>query len=348
MRRSFIQIPEIVRIEVGAIDQVGAELARARHSPVVLMHSTALLPEAMHRVEQSLSHFEIPQAYCVEVTDASVEVALNIFDSLPAAGRAIVGVGGGKALDTAKYVALLANLPYYAVPTSLSNDGFCAPQSSLTLGGRRRSLPAHIPYALVVDTDICRQAPLELWCSGVGDLAAKLTAVTDWRLALAARGTPMNDFAALLSDATVFQFLGRPTRDTEGTSLLATALMLNGIAMEMAGSSRPASGSEHLVSHALDKITQTPHLHGLQVGVATYISLHLQQGDVERLRALFTSTGFWDVVARAPFSRSEWLEATRRAPTVKDDFYTVLSSRDCLGEVEHLLSHDEHLRRCVV
>ncbi len=348
MRRTFVQIPEIVRIEPGALNRVGAELARAQHHPIVVLQSSGLLDEALERVDQGLRSVGISVAERKVVTDATVEVALDIFQSLPPSGRAIVGVGGGKALDTAKYVAMMANLPYYAVPTSLSNDGFCAPQSSLVLGGRRRSLPTAMPHAVIVDTDVCQRAPLELWCSGVGDLAAKLSAVTDWRLALATRGVPVNDFAALLSDATVFQFLGRPVRDGEGTRLLATALMLNGVAMEMAGSSRPASGSEHLVSHALDKLTTRPRLHGLQVGVATYISVHLQGGDVARLRDLFTTTGFWDVVAAAPFARTEWLEATRIAPTVKDDFFTVLSSRNCLPEVERLLAHDECLRRCVV
>ena len=183
---------------------------------------------------------------------------------------------------------------------------------------------------------------------GSENLTAKLSAVTDWRLALATRGTPVNDFAALLSDATVFQFLGRPVRDAEGTRLLATALMLNGVAMEMAGSSRPASGSEHLVSHALDKVATRSRLHGLQVGVATYISVHLQGGDVTRVRELFATTGFWDVVAADPFDRAEWLEATRIAPTVKDDFFTVLSSRDCLPEVSKLIAGDDCLRRCIV
>lgn len=86
-----------------------------------------------------------------------------------------------------------------------------------------------------------------LWLSGVGDLVAKLTAITDWKLAFHAVGTKINDFAALLSDSTVFQFIARPLRDLEGVRLLGTALMLNGISMGVCGSSRPASGSEHLM-----------------------------------------------------------------------------------------------------
>jgi glycerol-1-phosphate dehydrogenase [NAD(P)+] len=122
--------------------------------------------------------------------------------------------------------------------------------------------------------------------------------------------------------------------------------MLNGVAMEVAGSSRPASGSEHLISHALDHITARPHLHGLQVGVATYIVARLQQNQSERIAALFHQTGFWDMVRQDPFSKREWLEAVRQAPSVKDDFYTILSERDQTREIERMVEEDPNLSGC--
>jgi glycerol-1-phosphate dehydrogenase [NAD(P)+] len=282
----------------------------------------------------------------IAVADASFERATALFANLPPGCDAVVGLGGGKALDIAKYVAFLARLPYFAVPTSLSNDGFCSPQSSLTLAGARRSLAAVLPFAVVIDTEVCLRAPDLLWWSGVGDLIAKVTATADWKLAFHARGTYVNDFAALLSDATVFQFIARPEHDPEGVRLLGTALMLNGISMEIAGSSRPVSGSEHLISHALDQIAQRPRLHGLQVGVATYIVSHLQRQGVERIAHVLDVTGFWQAIEADPFSTDEWLAAVRLAPSIKEDYYTVLSSRDCVPEVKALIETDERLRRC--
>jgi glycerol-1-phosphate dehydrogenase [NAD(P)+] len=234
------------------------------------------------------------------------------------------------------------------VPTSLSNDGFCSPQSSLTLEGRRKSLPSAMPFGVVIDTEVCLAAPDILWHAGVGDLVAKLTAVADWKLAFHAVGTLVDDFAALLSDASVFQFIARPTHDLEGVRLLGTALMLNGIAMAVCGSSRPASGSEHLISHALDSLSERPRMHGLQVGVATYLISLLQKQNSTTIADLFSKTGFWRTVAADPFRRDEWLEAIRRAPSIKQDFYTVLSSRDCLPEAEAYLHNDPHLRACFV
>ena len=203
-----------------------------------------------------------------------------------------------------------------------------------------------MPLGVFIDTAVCLGAPEILWHSGIGDVVAKFTAVTDWKLAFHAVGTPVDDFAALLSDASVFQFLGRPARDLEGMKLLGTTLLLNGISMAICGSSRPASGSEHLVSHALDGISKRPRLHGLQVGVATYLMSLIQGLHSEHIARLFDATGFWDAIANDPLDRAEWLAAARTAPSIKSDFYTVLSSRDCVPEIESALDSDPNLQRC--
>jgi glycerol-1-phosphate dehydrogenase [NAD(P)+] len=343
-----VAIPELVRIKAGALDRLGIYARRNQFSRVVVMFSSDLLTTLRSRLEAALASENIEVLEWIPVVNASFEQAELHFRDLPAQAETILGFGGGKALDVAKYVAFLARLPYLAIPTSLSNDGFCSPQSSLTFGGRRRSLPAAMPFGVILDTDVCSAAPEILWHSGVGDLVSKLTAVTDWKLAFHACATPVDDFAALLSDATVFQFIARPKRDREGITLLGTALMLNGIAMALSGSSRPASGSEHLISHALDSLCARPRLHGLQVGVATYLISLLQQHHTATIAALFETTGFWQAVASDPFSKAEWKAAFAKAPSIKDNFYTVLSSRDCVPELIKFLEHDPLLARCFV
>ena len=347
MNRTQIAIPTLVRVKPGAAGRVGLYARRAAFGEIVVLHSADLHPDLMRRLCDGFAAEGISVLHRWPVQDASFEQAREIFPQIPPRARAIVGYGGGKALDVAKYVAFLTRLPYLAVPTSLSNDGFCSPQSSLTLEGRRKSLPAAMPFGVVVDTEVCLAAPEILWLAGVGDLVAKLTAVADWKLAFNAAGTLVDDFAALLSDATVFQFIARPRRDLEGVRLLGTSLMLNGIAMEVCGSSRPASGSEHLLSHALDSLGGKPRMHGLQVGVATYLVSLLQGQNSEAIADLFSKTGFWKAIESDPFRRADWLEAIQRAPSVKQDFYTVLSSRNCLPEAEEHLRKDPFLSRCV-
>jgi glycerol-1-phosphate dehydrogenase [NAD(P)+] len=346
LRPTQISIPTLVRVKDGALDRLGIYLARSSHTQVAVFVSQGLAAPLQDRVKRSLMDHAVEPAAWVEITDNELEAAAKLFIELPRGTAALVGVGGGKALDMAKYVAFLARLPYYAVPTSLSNDGFCSPQSSLTARGRRRSLPAAMPRAVVIDTGVCRDAPRILTLSGVGDLVAKFTAVRDWKLAFHETGEAVDDFAALLSDGSIHSFLGHPLFDLEGIRLLATGLLLNGIAMEMAGSSRPASGSEHLISHALDAITAKPRPHGLQVGVATYLVSLLQRNNSHVIAKLFEVTGFWDAIAADPFLRSEWHEAIQLAPTMKDGFFTVLSLGENISEAQRQLTDDRRLANC--
>jgi glycerol-1-phosphate dehydrogenase [NAD(P)+] len=344
--RTTIAIPGLVRIKSGALEKLGVYCDRCEFSTVAVVASSDLPSGIRESAEKALKAANVQVARWFSCDVASFEQAQEIFVTLPGEVSALIGLGGGRALDVAKYVGFLARLPFLTVPTSLSNDGFCSPGASLTVAGCKRSLPAAMPFGVIIDIDVCLAAPEQLWLSGVGDLAAKLTAVRDWKLAFHATGEPVNDFAALLSDATVFQFISRPVRDQEGVRLLGTSLMLNGIAMEVCNSSRPASGSEHLISHALDRISARPRLHGLQVGVATYIVSTLQGEQTETIRSLFEACGFWKIIRSDPFSMTEWIKAVRMAPSIKNGFYTVLSSRDCMTEIRAMLENDAVLAGC--
>ncbi|MDG3003352.1 iron-containing alcohol dehydrogenase family protein [Paludisphaera mucosa] len=344
--RTQIAIPSLVRVKSGALDRLGLYLKRNDHLRTIVLVSQGMVPAYVERVRASLVENGVACDDWIEVDDASFERAAELFQAVRKETKAVIGLGGGKALDVAKYVAFLARLPYYATPTSLSNDGFCSPQSSLTVQGRRKSLAAALPFGVIVDLDVCKDAPRPLWLSGVGDLASKITAIHDWKLAFHAVGEPVDDFAALLSDATVYQYLGQPSFDIQGARLLSTSLMFNGIAMEICGSSRPASGSEHLISHALDSLSKRPRLHGLQVGVATYLMSLVQVNESSKIDELFERTGFWTLIRSDPFSRDEWIQAIRMAPSIKDEFYTVLSQERAVERAITLLDEDGPLRGC--
>jgi glycerol-1-phosphate dehydrogenase [NAD(P)+] len=346
MRKSTqIAIPTLVRIKAGALDRIGVYAKRGGFKHAALFLNKELDSRLSNRVAHAVAAEGIAVLKTAEITSASFEQADEIFHSMPSHVDIVIGFGGGKAMDVAKYVAFLLHRAYIAMPTSLSNDAFCSPQVSLDIKGRKKSCPATMPYGVVVDTEVCLNAPQVLWWSGIGDLISKLTAVTDWKLAHKKDGTQINDFAALLSDSTVFQFMANPTHDLEGVRLLATALMLNGIAMGVCGSSRPASGSEHLISHALDIVSKRPRLHGLQVGMATYIVSQLQGGrHTARIASLFDTTGFWNAFKCDPLSREEWANAFKLAPSLKSDFYTILSERDQTDAFLSILDNDIRLQ----
>jgi len=341
-----VDVPALVRIKPGALDRLGVYVERARWSRVALIRSAGL-PEALEaRLRAALVGVDVLLDSVEDVP--SLEAAARLLAALPQRCQVVVAFGGGRALDLAKHTASIAGLPFLAVPTSLSHDGFASPVASLHGAQGRRSIACRPPAGVIIDTGVCFAAPRHLWLAGLGDVSAKVTAVADWKLAFHARGEPVNDLAALLSDATVFQLAARPVFDLEGTRLLATALLLNGVAMSLAGTSRPASGSEHLISHALDQLSLRPRLHGLQVGIAAYIVAQLQGQGQDRVASLLDRSGFFDAIASDPFSRAEWLRAVEQAPRVKDDFYTVLSTRDVSAEVARLMRDDPRLARCFI
>lgn len=345
MNTTRVAIPTLVRIKPAALSRIGVYLKRFGHTRLMVFQSAGLLSDLTTAAREAIAAAGIGTVGWTDVSENDFHQAVACFVNLPKGIDAVVGLGGGKALDVAKYIAFLAKLPYYAVPTSLSNDGFSSPQVSLTIGGKRRSLAAAMPFGVVVDTSVCVHAPRQLTLSGVGDLAAKFTAIHDWKLAFHQTGELVDDFSALLSDGAVHAFLARPIVDEGGVRLLATSLLFNGIAMEVCGSSRPASGSEHLISHALDEISARPRLHGLQVGVATYLMSLVQGQHSEVIAQLFDRTGFWDLIAEDPFDAAEWLEAVKQAPTIKPDLFTILSTRETLPEVAAAIHSDPWLGR---
>ncbi len=332
-----VLVPQLVRMKPGAIGRLPVYLQRYGWSRVLMLHSDGLPNSLQAKLELS------PVVQKVGVEDASLEWLESLEGRLEGDLQAVVGVGGGKALDVAKMLAFRQNLPYLAVPTSLSNDGFCSPQSSLTVAGRRTSMPARLPVGVVVDLDVVKQAPKVLWLSGIGDVAAKRTAIPDWKLAFHTDGTPFDDLAALLSDASVFQLMAHPVPDEDGIRLLGQALLFNGVAMELAGCSRPASGSEHLISHALDLLAERPHPHGLQVGLATYWMARLRGQEVADLDRLFETTGFWDWWRENPMPGAEWRAALQAAPMIKANFVTVLSQPGVEARAIALLESDPRL-----
>jgi len=140
--------------------------------------------------------------------------------------------------------------------------------------------------------------PVYLLFAGVGDLFCKYTALFDWKLAAQKRSEPFSPFAAMVCRNAVEVFLHfTPKRfsDRDYLSTLFSSLMMSGLAMGIAKSSRPASASEHLISHAYDQIALKPSLHGLQVGVASYAVASLQKETFQAVRRCAEESGFFSL-----------------------------------------------------
>ena len=191
----------------------------------------------------------------------------------------IVSVGSGTLNDLAKYMSARTGIPYIIVCTAPSMDGYAADGAPMIKAGRKISFIATLPYAIVGDTDIMKEAPMHLIHAGFGDVLGKMTALADWYLAKEIAGDYCCETCVTLVQRALQKVVdnaaGLAKRDENAILYLIEALTLTGVAMGLIGISRPASGAEHMLSHywEMDFIARGkfPELHGIKVGIATPI-----------------------------------------------------------------------------
>lgn len=210
--------------------------------------------------------------------------------------RVIIGIGGGRVLDTAKYAAHISKAVYICMPTSLSNDSLASPFSVLeTEGKARKTIACKIPTAIIVDTNMIINAPQGQTLSGIGDTIAKHTALFDWKLSAAKTSTNVEDFAyalARMSYDSVYHCDEKDMKSRVFIRILSRALVMGGLAMEIAGSSRPCSGSEHLFAHAIEEYyPQIKISHGLAVAMGSIPACIFQGQTPEGLISFFHTYG---------------------------------------------------------
>lgn len=346
-----INIPYLLKIGNGKIAKIGRYMFDKDMLEIAVFWGEGMPNLIGKTFYAGLKEYKIKIAHEQEVSSIAIEDITKTAFSLPSTTKAIIGIGGGKALDFAKYAAYLLKLPYISVPTSTSNDGFCSPSSSLTVDGARKSIKSSIPYGVVVDLDIIGSSPTICLYSGVGDMFSKVSALWDWKQASQKGLEKYNDFAAMLSYNSLDLLYTRHSSDIKSPQFqrsLVNSLLYSGIAMEIAGTSRPASGSEHLISHALDKISAHPQMHGLQVGVASYLCALLQDNpSVSDLRDILKQVGFFDFVAQNPLNKQDFIKALQLAPQIKDNYYTVLSEGKSYKKAIKLIEKDEILQQII-
>ena len=249
----------------------------------------------------------------------------------------LLAVGSGTINDIAKSAATIADCPQITVATAASMNGYPSAIAALTVKGVKITDPCKPPEAIIADPQILATAPAEMAAAGFGDLLSKNASTADWLLAHHLLGEYYCGFSAAVAEEAVSRSIAEAREISQnsprGLAVLAEALLRSGISMVLAGSSAPASGGEHLLSHLWDMTAhwsgRTPALHGQQTGVTTLISLKLyekllalDETQMGRLCAapaqvdaadLFEAklTGLFGDIAPAvlPFARRKYLDA---------------------------------------
>lgn len=329
-----VRIPRLLRIVQGVPAAVAslAELAERPCRYLAVHSGSASVTGYGTRVvdEARRAGLDVQELVAAANNERSVEEVVAGIASLRP--DVVVGVGGGRLLDVAKMAAAKSTVDFLSVPTQASSDSICSPVAVIyTAEGRPRSLGARIPAGVVVDMDELRSAPVETWRSGLGDLVSNLSAVRDWRMAHQTREEPIDDFACLTAEAAAGSVIqpGADVTERDFQERLIRGLILSGIAMEMSGSSRPASGSEHLISHALDRILDRPRHHGLQVALGTVAAFLLRGEPCHELVRFFRTTGLPVLPQDLGISTDDFMMAVYQGRSTRPGRWTVL---DAVGE----------------
>jgi glycerol-1-phosphate dehydrogenase [NAD(P)+] len=246
----------------------------------------------------------------------------------------VIGFGGGKVLDVAKLAAGLKNKKYISIPTTLSNDGIASPVSVIK---NKDNIPvSHItnaPYGVIIDLDIVKKAPRRHLMAGVGDLISNLSAVFDARLAHEKQGEEISVSALQLAESGGHRLLKLETSEIESTIFLqelAHGLVKSGFAMCIWGTSRPASGSEHKISHSIDHFCPRSNgLHGEQVGIAAIFTMALQKNvSLEATKKFYANIRFPCNLDHLGLSMAEFVKVVHNATKIRPERYTVLEDRN--------------------
>ena len=296
---------EYVYIEAGAIERLKKLCEKNENILIVADENTYLA--AGENVEEVLCGKTVKKVIFSGKTvlipnEKAIEKVREALDGIDL----ILGIGSGVIQDLCKYVSFFAQIPYMIVATAPSMDGYASDGAAMILNGMKETVKAGLPRAIVADTEVLKNAPMEMIKAGYGDIVGKFSALCDWKLSHAVNGEYfcqyIYDTTCLMIENTLKTASDLTKRNEESIKALMEALVVVGIMMSFTGSSRPASGSEHHLSHFFEIvgiIDSEPYFpHGIDVAFSTVVTCGIREKILE--------SKFPDILHR--ISRSEYVE----------------------------------------
>lgn len=271
------------------------------------------------------------QTDCTFVEDATLYTVENVINEIQEnQSDVVLGVGGGRNIDVAKASSARTGIRFISIPTVASHDGIASSLASIKGMGRPYTIQARPPVAVIMDSKIIADSPFRYTASGCGDIICKATEVRDWRLAHMEKGEYYGAYAASLSMMSSEHVMKRAElirrKTQEGIRTLLEALVSCGVAMSIAGSSRPTSGSAHLFSHALDNVNETPALHGEQCGVGGIMMAKLHGLNWREIKQKLQVIGAPTTASELGVVDNKIIEALKVAQSIRPERYTILST----------------------
>ncbi|TYC09347.1 iron-containing alcohol dehydrogenase family protein [Actinomadura syzygii] len=328
----MLNAPLSIDVRRGAVAALGDLLADKR----IATEGRVAIAVGRGQGDQIAEHVRPSLAECdvFQVDGGTVDAAVDLGTKLRGGSyEAVVGIGGGRTIDATKYAATLSGIPMVSVATNLSHDGICSPVASLVHDKGKGSFGVVMPLAMVVDLDYVHAAPPRLVRAGIGDVVSNFSAVDDWLLAAEECGERVDRMALTVARTAAEALLHQPgSIDSDRfLTVLAEGLVLSGMAMSFAGDSRPASGGDHEILHAIDQLYPDAANHGELAGLGAAFCYHLRathlgQG-AERLAEILACLGRHGLPrfpADIGLSTDQFADAVLFAPRTRPGRFTIL------------------------
>ncbi|MEM1625741.1 MAG: NAD(P)-dependent glycerol-1-phosphate dehydrogenase [Sulfolobaceae archaeon] len=330
MSEHLIDLPRKIIVGYNVINNIKDYLNLLNiKNPIIILTGPNVRKSITCKIEDSLGDYKFEVK---EVKAPTIDEVYEVEDLVKKVkANVIIGVGGGKVIDVSKYAAYKAGIEFISIPTAPSHDGITSPFASIKGLGKPVSVKAKGPLAIVADIEILSSAPRRLINAGIGDTVAKLIAVRDWRLAMKLRGEYYGEYTAslaLLSAKHALNVINMINKNyKEAVRTLMEALISSGVAMGMAGSTRPASGSEHLFAHAVELLIPTTALHGELVALGTIMMAYVHGINWKKIRNNFKRIGLPVKAKELGIPDEIVIKALTIAHTIRPERYTILGDK---------------------
>ncbi len=329
----------------GAIEKTGEvfnKLTSSKSGIIVTGQTTVKL--AGERVKDLLKSSGIETSIVItgQATEENVEKVKEQTRKVDA--RVIIGIGGGSKIDIAKKSAFDLGLDFISIPTSASHDGVASPRATISKNGLSYSVEATMPAAIIADTEIIVTAPFRFLASGAADVLSNLPALRDWNLGHRLKGEKVSSSAYAISEFAAREIINNASQIKphieESVWLVIKQIVFSGIAMSVAGSSRPASGSEHMFAHAVNTIKKGNGLHGELCGIGSIIAMYLHGADWVMIKNTLQTIGAPTTLDQVSLTEEDAIQALMMAHKTRPDRYTILGesglSESAAREALHL------------
>ena len=342
MSNRKIQMPREVYIDPGIVKDTG-DICKSLHldKKILIVTGEHTYDIGAKPVMDSLDKQGI-EWDVIKVNKANYD-SVNEVEELITQDTTVIGIGGGKVIDVAKLASHNRGVYFVSMPTTASHDGIVSPLASIKNPNTSTSAKAQSPIAVIADTEIIAQSPFRLLSAGCADLIATFTAIKDWELAHRLKYEPISESAAALSIMSAHLITDnvaniKPNLEASAR-IVMKSLFSGGMAISIAGSSRPASGSEHLFSHALDKILDKPALHGEQCGIGTILMMYLHGGDWKAIRNSLKAVQAPTTAVELNIPEEDVIDALVMAHKIRPERYTILGDNGISKEAAYELAY---------